>query len=75
MDRISKNFKKYLVTETTTIHEALNKIGDIEEKTLIVVDEKKFKGVLTQGDLRRYLSKTDFFDKFLILSEFILSRI
>ena len=51
--------KDILITPNATIKESLKKFNLVGEKTLIVVDDnKKLLGTLTDGDIRRHLFNT-----------------
>jgi NDP-sugar pyrophosphorylase family protein len=51
--------KDIFVNENTSIKEALKKLDKSAEKILLVVDEeKRLLGTLTDGDIRRYIIKT-----------------
>ena len=46
--------KKHLTQSTISIIEAMKKLDALEEKCLVVVDEKnKLLGTVTDGDIRR----------------------
>ena len=52
------NFKNILIADKKTIKDAMKQITKSKIKTLLVVDnKKKLVGSLTDGDIRRYLSK------------------
>ena len=52
-----KQIIRYLVKACCTLKQALPQLETIPEKTLLVVDnDEKFLGTLTDGDIRRYLS-------------------
>lgn len=47
---------RYLVTADITIRDALQRIEETERRTVFVVDEKdRLRGVVTDGDIRRWL--------------------
>ena len=49
---------KLLINEKKSILDAMRKLNQTGTRCLIVVDEnKKFKGTITDGDLRRYILK------------------
>jgi len=51
--------KDIFINPSTTIREALKKLNSVGEKTLLVVDNnKKLLGTLTDGDIRRHILNT-----------------
>ena len=52
------NFKNLLITENQSIRNALERINRSGLKSIIVVSNKnKFKGIITDGDVRRAILK------------------
>ena len=52
------NFKNLLITENQSIRNALERINRSGLKSIIVVSNKnKFKGIITDGDVRRAIIK------------------
>ena len=53
-----KKFKDHIIFSTETIRQSIMKLGRLKKQFCVVVDkEKKFKGTLTDGDIRRGLLK------------------
>lgn len=53
-----KKIHKLLIDEKKSILESMQKLDQVGTRCLFVVDKfKKFKGILTDGDLRRYILK------------------
>lgn len=57
------NIEKYLINEEITIEETLKKIDANGRGVVYVVEDRKVLGVLTDGDIRRYLLKEQNFSK------------
>ena len=53
-----KKYKDYLLQSNETIRKSIIKLGKLNKKFCIVIDQnKKFVGTLTDGDVRRGLLK------------------
>ena len=54
-----KDFSKYTIDKSASVHDALVKLDAISNDvlTLFVMDEKRLIGTLTDGDIRRFLVK------------------
>ena len=58
MDKIDRKYRRFCVTETATIIEALQVIEDGKERICFVVDKlERLVRVVTDGDIRRALLK------------------
>ena len=58
-----KQISKMLIEEKKTILDAMRKLDQAATRCLFVVEKRKrFKGILTDGDLRRYILKFKTFD-------------
>ena len=54
---------KILIDEKKTILDSMRKLDQVGTRCLFIVDKhKRFKGILTDGDLRRYILKFKTFD-------------
>ena len=61
--RISKNISKYLIFESESILKALEKINSNKSRIIFVVSEQGvLVGVITDGDFRRWVTKTSSYD-------------
>lgn len=53
-----KKISKFLIDEKKSILDAMKKLDEVGSRCLFVVEKsKRFKGILTDGDLRRYILK------------------
>jgi sialic acid synthase SpsE/sugar phosphate isomerase/epimerase len=60
---IEKNFSKYLVFSDDTVNITLNKINDNKARIcFVVLEDGQLVGVVTDGDIRRWLTKTEILD-------------
>lgn len=60
---IEKNFSKYLVFSDDTISNTLNKINDNKARIcFVVLEDGQLVGVVTDGDIRRWLTKNSILD-------------
>ncbi len=51
-------YNQFIINEKKTIFEAIKKINLNQKKTLLVIDKKNFfLGIITDGDIRRYIIK------------------
>ncbi|MDF2877810.1 MAG: Nucleotidyl transferase, partial [Clostridia bacterium] len=48
---------KFLVTKDMAIRDAIAKLDQTAKKILIVVEDKKLMGIITDGDIRRWILK------------------
>lgn len=51
------NVKELFINKDTTIKEALKKLDDTAKKILLVTEENKLNGIVTDGDIRRWILK------------------
>ena len=58
------DFSKYTIDKSATVRDALIKLNTLSDDvlTLFVMDGKRLVGTLTDGDIRRFLIKTDSLD-------------
>ena len=55
---MDKEIKKYCINSNCSIHDALQQLSDIGEKTLVVINNKsKLIGTLSDGDIRKAILK------------------
>lgn len=52
------NYKELIINKSATIIEAMKQLDKTAKKILFVVDDEKYMGSLTDGDVRRYILKT-----------------
>ena len=57
---IKKNIDDYLINSSLNVRSALQKLDDAAMQILFIVDDKKIlHGVLTDGDIRRWLLSSE----------------
>jgi len=56
--KIKTDAERVVISENSDITSALKKLNESATKVLLVIDNKIFKGTLTDGDIRRYILKT-----------------
>jgi dTDP-glucose pyrophosphorylase len=62
--KLEMSIKKILINQNDTIHNAMKKMNLSGHVCLVVVDQlKKFKGTITDGDIRRHLLKDNNLEK------------
>ena len=54
---INKNLEDIIVSSNTTLKDSLSVLNNGGIQALLVVDTKEFKGIVTDGDIRRHLLK------------------
>lgn len=51
------NLSDLFISENITVKEAIKKLDETAKKVLVVTDDRKLKGIVTDGDIRRWLLK------------------
>ena len=51
------NIKTLIITQDLSIKDTMKKLDDTAKKILLVCDENKLKGIITDGDIRRWILK------------------
>lgn len=52
------SLKELFISEEITIKEAIKKLDETAQKILLITEDKRLKGVLTDGDIRRWILKS-----------------